>query len=153
VLIRFVLLVLAAYALFAALVWFYAERLIFQPPAGRYPSSPDVVSIPRPGGGTVSAVHVRDPEARYTVLFSHGNAESIWHNLDFVREMAGAGFSVLAYAAGLIRTRRVPARHLHPTIGETSWPVAEAPSFPSSPWRCAPRSAGCTSAPTWRCSS
>ncbi|HEY0023072.1 MAG TPA: hypothetical protein VGB24_09180 [Longimicrobium sp.] len=49
-LIRFVVLVLAAYALFAALVWFYAERLIFQPPAGRYPSSPDVVSTgwPRP---------------------------------------------------------------------------------------------------------
>jgi fermentation-respiration switch protein FrsA (DUF1100 family) len=97
VLIRFVVLVLAAYAIFAALVWFHAERLIFQPPAGRYPPSPGVVSIPRADGGTLSAVHVRNPEARYTVLFSHGNAESIWHNLDFFREMAAAGFSVLAY--------------------------------------------------------
>lgn len=97
VLIRFVLLVLAAWALFAALVWCYAERLIFQPPAGQYPPSPDVVTIPRPGGGTVSAVHVRNSKARYTVLFSHGNAETIWHNVDFFREMAGAGFSVLAY--------------------------------------------------------
>ncbi len=97
VLIRFVILVLAAYALFATLVWFYAERLIFHPPAGRYPPSPHVVSIPRPGGGTLSAVHLRNPDARFTVLFSHGNAENIWHNLDFFREMAAAGFSVLAY--------------------------------------------------------
>jgi hypothetical protein len=138
VLIRFVVLVLAAYTMFAALVWLYAERLIFQPPAGRYPSSPGVVSIPRPGGGTLSAVHVRNPEARYTVLFSHGNAESIWHNLDFFRGMAAAGFS------------RVPARHHHLTVGETSWPVAETPSFPFLPWRWSPPWAGCTSARTWR---
>jgi pimeloyl-ACP methyl ester carboxylesterase len=97
VLIRFVVLVLAAYALFAALVWFYAERLIFQPPAGPHPPSSTAVSIPRQDGGTLSAVHVRNPGARYTVLFSHGNAEHVWHNLDYFREMAAAGFSVLAY--------------------------------------------------------
>ena len=94
---RFIVLVAIGYALFAVLVWFYAERMIFQPPAGRVPGIPDVVSIPRADGGTLSAVHVRNPRARYTVLFSHGNAENIWHGMDFVRAMTDAGFNVLAY--------------------------------------------------------
>lgn len=97
VLIRFIVLVLAGYALFAALVWLFAERLIFMPPAGRHAPTPDHVAIERPGGGTLSAVHLRAPGARYTVLFSHGNAETIWHNLDYFRAMAAAGFSVFAY--------------------------------------------------------
>jgi fermentation-respiration switch protein FrsA (DUF1100 family) len=97
VVIRFFIAVAIGYALFAVLVWFFAEGLIFQPPAGRHPRLPEALSIPRPDGGTLSAVHLRNPDARYTVLFSHGNAENIWQNLDYFRAMADAGFNVLAY--------------------------------------------------------
>lgn len=94
---RILLLVLAAYAGFALLVWLFAERLIFLPPAERYARTPEILLIPRAGGGSVAAVHVRNPEARYTVLFSHGNAETVAHNFDYFESMRRAGFSVLAY--------------------------------------------------------
>jgi fermentation-respiration switch protein FrsA (DUF1100 family) len=97
VLLRGLLLVLIAYAGFAALVWLFAERLIFLPPAERYARSEEIVLIPRDGGGSVAAVHLRNPDARYTVLFSHGNAENIVQGMDYLREMRDAGFDVLAY--------------------------------------------------------
>lgn len=97
VLLRSLLLVLLAYAAFAGLVWLFAERLIFLPPRPRYAQTPEILLLPRDGGGNVAAVHLRNPAARYTILFSHGNGEDLSHDLPFLREMRDAGFSVLAY--------------------------------------------------------
>ncbi len=94
---RILLLVLIAYVAFAALVWLFAERLIFLPPRQRYEQTPEILLIPRDGGGTVAAAHLKNPRARYTILFSHGNGEHIGDDLPFLREMHDAGFSVLAY--------------------------------------------------------
>lgn len=95
--VRILLLVLIAYAGFAALVWLFAERLIFLPPRERYAQGEEILLLPRAGGGTVAAVHLRSPAARYAVLFSHGNAENIVQGMDFLERMRDAGFSVLAY--------------------------------------------------------
>ncbi|HEX6910727.1 MAG TPA: alpha/beta fold hydrolase, partial [Longimicrobium sp.] len=97
VLLRALLLVLIAYAGFAALVWLFAERLIFVPPADRYARDEQTLLLPRADGGTVAAVHLRNPGARHTILFSHGNAENIVQGMDFLAAMRDAGFSVLAY--------------------------------------------------------
>jgi fermentation-respiration switch protein FrsA (DUF1100 family) len=97
VLIRALLLVLIAYAGFAVLIWLFAERLIFLPPRERYARGEEILLLPRAGGGTVAAVHLRNPGARYTILFSHGNAENIVQGMDFLERMRDAGFSVLAY--------------------------------------------------------
>jgi fermentation-respiration switch protein FrsA (DUF1100 family) len=96
-LLRALLIAGIAYAGFAVLLWLFAERLIFMPPAERYPRDDRVLLIPRAGGGTVAALHLPNPDARYTVLFSHGNAEHIVHGLDHLQGMRAAGFSVLAY--------------------------------------------------------
>ena len=79
---RILLLVLIGYAAFALLLWLFAERMIFLPPAERYAQTPEILLIPREGGGNVAAVHARNPRARYTILFSHGNAENVAHNFD-----------------------------------------------------------------------
>lgn len=97
VLMRILLLLLIAYAGFALLFWLFAERLIFMPPSERYAQDEQVLLIPRAAGGSVAAVHLRNPDARYTILFSHGNAEHIAHGLDFAERMRDAGFNVLAY--------------------------------------------------------
>ena len=97
VLIRSLLLVLLAYAGFVGLVWLFAERLIFLPPRERYARTEEMLLIPRPGGGSIAAVHLRNPHARYTVLFSHGNGEDLGNNLEFLARMRDAGFDVLAY--------------------------------------------------------
>lgn len=96
-LLRALLIAAIAYAGFAVLIWIFAERLIFLPPAERYPQGGQVLLIPRAEGGTVAAVHLRNPDARYTILFSHGNAEHIVHGLDHLEGLRDAGFSVLAY--------------------------------------------------------
>lgn len=94
---RLLLLVLVAYAAFAGLVWLFAERLIFLPPRQRYAQTPEILLVPRAGGGSVAAVHLPNPEARHTILFSHGNGEDIAADLPFLREMRDAGFAVFAY--------------------------------------------------------
>ncbi|HEX6371988.1 MAG TPA: alpha/beta hydrolase [Longimicrobium sp.] len=95
--VRILLLVVLAYAAFAGLVWLFAERLIFLPPRERYAQTPEILLIPRPGGGSIAAVHLRNPHARYTILFSHGNGEDIGDNTEFLDRMRNAGFDVLAY--------------------------------------------------------
>jgi fermentation-respiration switch protein FrsA (DUF1100 family) len=85
-----------AYVGLALLFWIVADRLMFQPQAAGYRHSPEVVRIPV-DGDTLAAFWLPAPGARYTVLFSHGNAEDIGDNLGFLEEMRGAGFSVLAY--------------------------------------------------------
>jgi abhydrolase domain-containing protein 17 len=94
---RLLALTLLAYAVFAAAVWLFAERLIFLPPRDRHPPAPDLLLLPRAGGGKVAAVHLRHPDAPYTVLFSHGNAETIGDGAWFLHALRDAGFSVLAY--------------------------------------------------------
>ncbi|HEX8697176.1 MAG TPA: alpha/beta hydrolase [Longimicrobium sp.] len=85
-----------AYAVLALGAWLLADRLMFQPQAPGYRDSPGVVRIPV-GRDTLAAFWLPDPSARYTVLFSHGNAEDIGDDLPFLEEMRGAGFSVFAY--------------------------------------------------------
>lgn len=97
VLLRSLLLVLLAYAAFAGLVWLFAERLIFLPPRERYARTEEMLLIPREGGGSIAAVHLRNPHARYTILFSHGNGEDLGDNAEFLSSMRDAGFDVLAY--------------------------------------------------------
>jgi fermentation-respiration switch protein FrsA (DUF1100 family) len=97
VVLRTLLLVLIAYAAFAALVWLFAERLIFLPPHARYERTAEILAIPRAAGGTVAAVHLPNPQARYAILFSHGNGEDIGDNLVYLQLMRDTGFAVLAY--------------------------------------------------------
>ncbi|HYJ81008.1 MAG TPA: alpha/beta hydrolase [Longimicrobiaceae bacterium] len=87
---------LLAYAAFALLAWLAADRLMFQPQRAGYGDSPGLVRIPV-DGDTLAAVWLPNPEARYAVLFSHGNAEDIGDDLPFLAAMRDAGFSVFAY--------------------------------------------------------
>lgn len=96
-LLRALLIAGIAYVGFAALLWLFAERLIFMPPSERYARDEQVLLIPRAGGGSVAALHLRNPDARYTILFSHGNAEHIVQGMSFLERMRDAGFEVLAY--------------------------------------------------------
>jgi abhydrolase domain-containing protein 17 len=94
---RLLLILLLAYAGFALLAWLLAERVIFQPPPAAYRSTAELHRLTTADGATIAAVHLPNPAARYTVLFSHGNAEDLGHNAWFFREMREAGFAVFAY--------------------------------------------------------
>jgi abhydrolase domain-containing protein 17 len=94
---RLLLLLLVAYAGLALLGWLVTERMIFQPPPAGYADSPELHRIETADGGAVVGVHLPHPDARHTVLFSHGNAEDVGHNLAYLEAMRASGFSVFAY--------------------------------------------------------
>lgn len=86
----------AVYAVSLVGVWLLVPRLLFQPQPSSYASLPGLMRIPV-GGDTVAAVWLPNAAARWTVLYSHGNAEDLGDDLPLLRELHGAGFAVLAY--------------------------------------------------------
>lgn len=87
----------AIYLLLAGAVWWYAERIIFQPHAPGYGASAGFRLVPVAGADSIAVLWLPNPAARYTILYSHGNAEDLGDLQSFLRELHDAGFSVLAY--------------------------------------------------------
>lgn len=112
-----VILVFYALLIVAALL---SDRLIFQPQRASYTDAELIAAVDsfaarrsdggvassqpagkiyklRSGDHTITAVHVPNAEARYTLLFSHGNAEDLGDNAPFFAALRDAGFGVFAY--------------------------------------------------------
>jgi pimeloyl-ACP methyl ester carboxylesterase len=83
------------YLVAGGLVWLYSERLIFMPHAPGY--SGGVAHVPTADGDSIAVVWLPNPEARYTILFSHGNGEDLGDLQHFLPVLRDAGFSLLAY--------------------------------------------------------
>jgi pimeloyl-ACP methyl ester carboxylesterase len=74
----------------------FSDRLIFQPQHSSYRDSPEILKI-RSDDKQISAIYMPAANARYVLLFSHGNAEDIGQNIPWFHELNAAGFSVFAY--------------------------------------------------------
>jgi abhydrolase domain-containing protein 17 len=91
-------LVLFTYAALTALAWLFAERVIFQPPPASYSATRlPVDRVAVDGTDSVAVLHLPNPDARYTILYSHGNAEDLGHLVPILEQLRQAGFAVLAY--------------------------------------------------------
>jgi alpha-beta hydrolase superfamily lysophospholipase len=88
---------LLAYLGITLLVYFIAEKIIFQPQRASYRDTPEIIKLDRSEGVQISALYLQNPEARYTILFSHGNAEDIGTALPTLMKIKEAGFSVFAF--------------------------------------------------------
>ena len=64
---------LSVYAVIAVFGFFFADRLIFQPHPSSYQDAGNIIKL-RSGSSTISAMYLPNPAARYTILYSHGNA-------------------------------------------------------------------------------
>jgi fermentation-respiration switch protein FrsA (DUF1100 family) len=86
------------YAVVAVLGLLVADRLIFLPPAPSYaaPGFP-FIRVPLGSADSLAVLHLPNPEARYTVLYSHGNAEDLGHTLPVLRDLRNLGFAVVGY--------------------------------------------------------
>jgi abhydrolase domain-containing protein 17 len=76
---------------------FYAERIIFQAQPSSYADTNEIVKLKVSDGETISAVYLNNPGSRYTILFSHGNAEDIGSTRPTLEKLRSMGFSVLSY--------------------------------------------------------
>lgn len=89
--------ILFIYAFLCFYAFFFSERLIFQPPSSSQNESRQVIKINSANGVKISAVHFPNPQAKYTILYSHGNAEDLSGILWVMGEIRESGFAVFAY--------------------------------------------------------
>jgi abhydrolase domain-containing protein 17 len=97
-LLRLVLVAVAVYGAVAALAFVYAERVLFQPPEPSYTGAlVPFTRLPVGDGDTLAVQHLANPDARFTILYSHGNAEDLGYLQQVLLELRDAGFAVIAY--------------------------------------------------------
>lgn len=92
-----VVVVIGAYIALAIFAGFLANGVIFQPHASSYSDAKDFVKLTSRDGAQISAVYLKNDAARYTILFSHGNAEDMGDLWPFLYTLRNFGFSVMAY--------------------------------------------------------
>nr|WP_293203521.1 MULTISPECIES: alpha/beta hydrolase [unclassified Microcoleus] len=85
------------YAFLCLYAVFFSDRLIFQPPAAGYQDTSEIIKLSSANGLKISAVHFPNPQAQYTILYSHGNAEDLGYIWSVLREIRDSGFAVFAY--------------------------------------------------------
>ena len=85
------------YAFLCFYGFFFSERLIFQSPPSSQSDIREVIKFGSANGVKISAVHFPNPQAKYTILYSHGNAENLDGILWLLREIRDSGFAVFAY--------------------------------------------------------
>ncbi len=94
---RFARSILFIYGSLAALTFLLEDRLLFRPhhPAS-YVDAPEIRKLTS-GRFQISTRYIEHPGARYTILYSHGNAEDIEDIAVLLEPFQGLGVSVLAY--------------------------------------------------------
>lgn len=76
---------------------FFADRAIFRPPKSSYKETEDVIKLGTRAGERISAKYYDKEGARYTVIFSHGNAEDIGMIEPMAWRLRDLGLNVLTY--------------------------------------------------------
>lgn len=85
------------YVCVALYVFFFADRMIFLPRSASYTDSEEILNIPVNDRDAIAATFRPNPEARYTLLYSHGNAEDLGDIEPVLNILYAGGFSVFAY--------------------------------------------------------
>ena len=100
----------ALVALYSVLILLalFSDRLIFQPQPATYDDqslSDTATRLRDPGrlmhiisgAERITAIYLPNDNARFTLLFSHGNAEDLGDSLSFLQMYRDAGFAVFSY--------------------------------------------------------
>ncbi len=86
------------YGVLAFYAWQFSDRMLFLPPPATYAAGPDLTWIPAGDGARLAARWLPYPDARYTLIYCHGNATDLGQiepRLQELRERLGV--SVLAW--------------------------------------------------------
>jgi len=91
------LIVVGLYLIVLITAAFFSDRMIFQPQQQGYRDQPNILKLTSSDGAKISATYLVNPQADFTVLFSHGNAEDIGDDQPLLEHIKAAGFAVFAY--------------------------------------------------------
>jgi abhydrolase domain-containing protein 17 len=96
-LIRLLYIPIVLYLSLAIYAFFLSDSAIFLPHPSSYPDTPDILKIRSGNGNLISALYLPNPTAAFTLLVSHGNAEDLGDDREWLWDLRRAGFSVLGY--------------------------------------------------------
>jgi len=85
------------YLLLNLYAYLMSDRRIFRPQSPSYTHLPNELKIVSGQGERINAVYLEHPTAKYTLLFSHGNAEDLGNVVPFMQQFYERGYSVLMY--------------------------------------------------------
>jgi abhydrolase domain-containing protein 17 len=131
-LIRGFLIVFVLYLACAALARLLAARALYYPEMGSRRAPEGMQKIRASDGTEIAILHLRNPKARFTIWFFHGNAEDLGDGEAWLHALRDAGFSVLAFdypgyglstgrpsESTLVSSARVVREHLRNTLNVT----------------------------------
>ncbi len=85
------------YLSFAIYIYFQADNLIFLPQPSSYQDTDEIIKLTSEDGTKLSAIYLSNPNAKYTILYAHGNASDLGTIQPRLEELKNIGFSVFAY--------------------------------------------------------
>ena len=85
------------YILMILFAYFFSDRLIFFPQRPGYSDSQEIIKIRTADGAKISAMYFPNADVKFTILYSHGNAEDIGDLRELFETFNRNGFSVFAY--------------------------------------------------------
>src|SRR5215813_14862862 len=97
VLIRMLYIPIVLYLSLAIYALFFSDSAIFPPHPSSYRDTTDILKLKSGNGSMISALYLPNPSAAFTLLVSHGNAEDLGDDREWLEDLRNAGFSVLAY--------------------------------------------------------
>ncbi|MBD2415288.1 alpha/beta hydrolase [Nostoc calcicola FACHB-389] len=89
--------ILFIYIFFAVYVYFRADSMIFLPQPSSYHDSQEIIKFISNDNTKISARYLFNPQADYTILYAHGNAEDLGNIKQTLEQLHAWGFSVLSY--------------------------------------------------------
>ncbi|MFN6482542.1 MULTISPECIES: alpha/beta hydrolase [unclassified Nostoc] len=85
------------YIFFAVFVYFRADSMIFLSQPSSYQDDPKILKLRSGENTNISAIYLLNNQARYTILYSHGNSEDLGDIKQVLEKLHSWGFSVFAY--------------------------------------------------------
>lgn len=94
---RIALIAAIFYVVLCAYAFIAAEGMIFQPQPSSYRDTAEILKVRTATGDLISALYLPNPSARYILMVSHGNAEDLGDDRDWLELLRQAGYGVFAY--------------------------------------------------------
>ncbi|MEH2007835.1 alpha/beta hydrolase [Nostoc sp.] len=85
------------YIFFTGYVYFRADSMIFMPQPSSYQDNPGIIKLKSGENTNISATYLLNNQAKYTILYSHGNSEDLGDIKEILEKLHTWGFSVFAY--------------------------------------------------------
>lgn len=94
---RLALLALVLVYLLLLLATLFADRLIFPAPPTSYAAGSEFLALRTADDLEIVALHLPNPNAEFTLLYSHGNGEDLGTTRPKLEHLREAGFAVFSY--------------------------------------------------------